>query len=101
RSEREVDERARMTQRLWRVPVLVRVAHGGVQPVPRRSERDRARVVGRLRVHVQVEVRGLVDELARLQRRGAALLEVAAELAVHRAEDTVVLCPELRPPRLV
>ena len=66
RAEAQVDQRGVTGRRLpWRVGV----ADARLEVVPRAVERPRARVVDLVRIQVEVQVRGVVDELELRQRR--------------------------------
>ena len=100
-AEREVDQRPVARHRGGHVEVRVGRPDRRADPVPRRAERHRPGVVGRLREDVDVEVRRLVLELARGQRAGAGLLAERRVRGLQRAAEPRVLGPELVPARAV
>ena len=101
RTQREVDQGAVAAgQRGRQGEFPVGRAHGGVQPVPARPWAGGPRVVGQLRIDVEVG-RALVDELQARQRRRAAGGDPGVEVFPQRQMHPLVLGAEVLPAGLV
>src|SRR5204863_10174554 len=98
RAEAEVDERAVALGELrGNGPGGVAAPDARLEVVPGLLERDRALVVEFLRIEIEVEPGGGVDQLARRQRRRAPLLAELVEVRVHAADRLCVLGTERLP----